>query len=448
MPGDFDAIVIGAGPAGSTAAILLARAGWSVALVEKQRFPRRKVCGECIAASNLPLLHALGLGGRFDAEAGPALRRLALMRGDRTVLAALPGARYTAPQGAPPEAHRWGRALGRETLDAMLLDQARAAGAQVLQPWSAQAVEGAAGDFRCQVRALDSQASAVLRAPVAIAAHGSWEALPSGRPQRRQARAASDLFAFKANFRDAALAEGLLAVLSFDGGYGGMVIADGGLATLACCVRRDRLDACRRAAPGLRAGEVAEALLARECAGVHAALQGARREGPWLASGPLDPGVRLDAGDGLLRIGNAAGEAHPIVGEGMSMAMQSAWLLCARLLEDGARAAPPDAAWQHALARRYAADWQRHFSTRLRLAAAFAHLAMRPVAAPLMALLRHAPAVLTLGAEWAGKTRCAVDPATIVRIAGAGTAAGTPASSSFASHALHAPAQGRPMDTT
>jgi len=40
-----DALVIGAGPAGSTAARLLAQAGWSVALVEKSVFPRRKVCG-------------------------------------------------------------------------------------------------------------------------------------------------------------------------------------------------------------------------------------------------------------------------------------------------------------------------------------------------------------------------------------------------------------------
>ena len=67
----FDAIIIGAGPAGSTAAVLLARAGWSVALVEKQRFPRRKVCGECLAASNLPLLDALGIGAEFNASAGP-----------------------------------------------------------------------------------------------------------------------------------------------------------------------------------------------------------------------------------------------------------------------------------------------------------------------------------------------------------------------------------------
>ena len=55
----FDVAVVGAGPAGAAAAILLARAGWSVALVERQAFPRRKVCGECIAASNLALLDAL-----------------------------------------------------------------------------------------------------------------------------------------------------------------------------------------------------------------------------------------------------------------------------------------------------------------------------------------------------------------------------------------------------
>src|SRR5450631_2851045 len=78
---NFDAVVVGAGPAGSTAAILLARAGWAVALVERQRFPRRKVCGECIAASNLPLLETLGIGAAFAAAAGAELHRVALMRG-------------------------------------------------------------------------------------------------------------------------------------------------------------------------------------------------------------------------------------------------------------------------------------------------------------------------------------------------------------------------------
>ncbi|MEO7007906.1 MAG: FAD-dependent monooxygenase, partial [Caldimonas sp.] len=360
MQTDFDAIIVGAGPAGSTAAILLAQAGWSIALVEKQAFPRRKVCGECIAASNLPLLHALGVGAAFEAGAGAELRRVALLRGARKVVAELPPA-------ADPR-WRYGRALGRETLDTLLLERARSAGAVVLQPWSVQEIGGVPGAHRCEIRSHEpglvtgaqrgevrsaepalerspmhalrssdrarelrsddierdadvepATRSATLQAPIVIAAHGSWEPLPSQRDARRRRRGAADLFAFKANFGGAALAEGLLPVLSFDGGYGGMVVAERGITTLACCIRADRLDACRRAAPGMRAGEVVEALLVRECAGVAEVLRHARRDGPWLASGPLEPGVRLRRDDALFRIGNAAGEVHPIIGEGISM---------------------------------------------------------------------------------------------------------------------------------
>ncbi len=403
MQTDFDAVIIGAGPAGSSAAILLARAGWSVALVEKNRFPRRKVCGECVAASNLPLLEELGIGSAFRVGAGAELRQLALLRGHSQVVADLPAGRDSR--------YRWGRALGRETLDTLLLEQARAAGAKLLQPWSVQALHGAAGDWRCEVRALDSAMTRTLRAPLAIDAHGSWEALPWDRQSRRQTRSASDLFAFKANFRDVALDAGRLPVLSLNGGYGGMVLADGGIATVACCIRSDRLDALRRAAPGLRAGDVVEAWLKRECAGLRAALQPASREGSWLAAGPLDPGIRLRADDAVLRIGNAAGEAHPIIGEGMSMALQSARMLCALLLKERARLHSPDAVWQRQLAGLYAAQWRHRFGPRLRLAAVFAHVAMRSTpAALLMALAGRWPGLLTLGAQWAGKVRCAAEP--------------------------------------
>ena len=385
-----DAVIIGAGPAGSAAAIILARAGWSVALVEKERFPRRKVCGECVAASNLPLLDDLGIGAEFDAVAGPALRRVALMSGERTVEADLPPA---------PGTHHWGRALGRETLDVLLLEQARAMGVEVLQPCSVMAIEGVPGDWRCRISALHGDESSVLRARVAIDAHGSWQALPSARQVHRRTPRGSDLLAFKANYRHADLVDGLLPVLAFDGGYGGMVVADGGLATVACCIRRDRLDACRLAAPGLRAGEAVEAYLRTQCRGVRKALQPATRVGPWLAAGPLDPGIRVDAHDGPFRIGNAAGEAHPIIGEGMSMALQSAWLLTHCLLA-GDKANGTAIAHQRDVARRYVAHWRRQFAPRLVFAAAFAHLAMLPrTTAPLVGLAQAWPGMLTLGAR-------------------------------------------------
>ena len=155
-------------------------------------------------------------------------------------------------------------------------------------------------------------------------------------------------------------------------------------------------------------------MLRRECRGVAAALDGATREGAWLASGPLRPGVRLgrrgEGDDGVFRVGNAAGEAHPIVGEGISMALQSAFVLAA--LIGPARAALVAAATAHEAQRRaldaYEALWRRRFTRRLRVAAAFAHIAMRPALARVAwPLARRWPGVLTAGARLSDKTRCA-----------------------------------------
>jgi flavin-dependent dehydrogenase len=387
--------------AGSAAAILLARAGWAVAVVERQRFPRRKVCGECIAASNLPLLQALGVGDAFRARAGVELRRVTFLQGDNAVMADLPP--------AADDRHAWGRALGRETLDGLLAEQARAAGAMLFQPWDVRGIHGTPGAWSCEIRSTESAALVHLHARIVIDAHGSWAELPTDRPRLRHARSASDLFAFKANYRGSRLPEGAISVLALEGGYGGMVVAEGGATTVACCIRRDRLSALRAAAPGLRAGDAVEAWLRHECGGVQGALQVAVRHGPWLSSGPLDPGVHLQADDGIFRIGNAAGEAHPILGEGMSMALQSAALLASVLIDRaGATAVVPDGAAQAELQRRYAARWRQAFAPRVRLAAFFAHVAMRPrPAKALMALLRIWPGLLTRGARWGGKVRVA-----------------------------------------
>jgi flavin-dependent dehydrogenase len=403
----FDAIVIGAGPAGSCAAILLSRAGWSVALLEAHAFPRRKVCGECIAASNLALLEALGVGKALRRCAGPELRRVALWCGDERIDAALPA--------CGDGGHAWGRAMAREHLDLLLLEQARALGAAVLQPCRALAIRAAARGAEYEVDAADGGMKLSLRAPVIIRAHGSWQPPPADQTLWSRDRKPSDLLAFKASFRNAALEEGLLPVLGFDGGYGGMVVAGDGLATLACCIRRDRLAASRRgiaAAGGAGAGETVEALLRRECRGVREALAHASRVVPWLAAGPIRPGVRLShAYRGAFLIGNVAGEVHPIIGEGISMALQSAWLLGEELAAS-AEAFRPDArgeSCRRQIHERYVSSWRAHFRGRMRLAAGLAHAAMRPgMAAPLLPLLRRAPALLGTAARMSGKTRSAV----------------------------------------
>jgi flavin-dependent dehydrogenase len=393
----YDAIIIGAGPAGSTAAILLARAGWSVALIERQRFPRRKVCGECIAAPNLALLDALGIGDAFNVLAGPELCKLALMYGRESITADLPPMTQLN--------HQWGRALGREQLDPLLLKQAEKAGAHVLQPYAARRIGGQPGAFECDINQISSARLHTLSAPVLIAAHGSWDVRVTENRARHRPNA-GDLFAFKANFHDTNLVRGLLPVLAFDGGYGGLVVADKGVTTLACCIRRDRLTALRRQSPGHRAGETVEAYLRRSCTGVERALSGARRDGSWLSVGPIRPGIRLTRhGNGIFMIGNAAGEAHPIIGEGISMAMQSAWLLCA-----GLTAHSPEEmtrlSVQQRIQREYTAAWRHQFLRRIRLAALFAHLAMRPdIASWLIPLVQRWPNMLTWGARLSGKVK-------------------------------------------
>jgi 2-polyprenyl-6-methoxyphenol hydroxylase-like FAD-dependent oxidoreductase len=389
----FDALVVGAGVAGSACAIMLARSGWNVALVERQVFPRAKVCGECLGASSFALLDALGVGAAVRAVAGPELCEVVVMRGAKSIRAPLPAT------GAEPV---WSRAVGREDLDTLLLAQAVACGVTLWQPWAMQGVEGRAGDWHCKLRAVATQEHITLDAGVLIDAHGSWEPLHILRPQ--QPAAASQLLAFKAHFQNTRLEPGTLPVLLMAGGYGGMVLGAQGLGTLACCLRRDRLTAVRNQYHASSAGASVQAMLEKTCHGVQQALQHAVRVGPWLAAGPLVPGMHLRGDDTILRIGNAAGEAHPLIGEGMTMALQSAWLLSQTLVHAREHPATPTTDWQAPVARTYAAQWAQQLQPRLRTASLLAHLAMHSAAAPLLlALLQARPTLLTRVARWSGK---------------------------------------------
>ena len=64
--GLYDLAVVGAGPAGSTTAIMAARRGWKVALIDRQSFPRDKTCGDGIGPTAVRALNGIGLSGIFD----------------------------------------------------------------------------------------------------------------------------------------------------------------------------------------------------------------------------------------------------------------------------------------------------------------------------------------------------------------------------------------------
>lgn len=406
---DTDALIIGAGPAGASVAIRLARLGWRVTLVEQALFPRQKVCGECLGPASLELLDELGLGPRVGECAGPAIREVAWMVRERTIVAEMPA--------CLDGRHAYGRAIGRDCLDTLLLERARWEGVDIVQPAKVRRVCGTPGDFDCVYEARcdgsggEERARGTehhLKAALVIDAHGSWERGPEcsaaehDRGGDLRPRPA-DLLAFKATFQGATLASGVLPVLCLPGGYGGMVVSDRGRTTIACCILRTTLRRLREEGRGGSAGDVVEAYLSSSCGGVAAALRTAQREDAWHAVGPLRTGFHRRSVWGMPRIGNAAAEAHPLIGEGICMALQSAALL-AKLC--GHRPKDLRAAYIVDVQCTHAAICGKEFSGRMRLARLYAQVAMQPSLATAAAIfIKTWPGTLTAGARLAGKAR-------------------------------------------
>jgi flavin-dependent dehydrogenase len=293
--------IIGAGPAGSIAALILSRAGIATTLIEQHRFPRDKVCGECLSALGIDVLRRLRFRG---------LPNVALL--NRAILFDQTGRRTEVRLPRP----MWG--ISRNVLDEYLLNAARAAGTKILQP--ARCEQIIAGENpQLRIRDLESNELQTIDADFIILADGKAALLPA--PPSPTAD-----MGLKAHFANVNAPADAIELFSARGHYGGIAPIENGLWNIAFSVPQPRVRDSRGNLDALFANIIAENIALSD------QMRDASRVGEWLVSAlPRFEGFS-NWPMNVIPVGNAAAAVEPIGGEGMGLAMRSAELAANHLV--------------------------------------------------------------------------------------------------------------------
>ena len=354
-PRQFDVCIVGAGPAGSTAAYLLRRQGLSVALIDRARFPRDKTCGDGITPRGARVLARIGalerIAGQGFACKGVDIRGPGL---DGSTLEFTMGFEAD-PSSGPSDLI----VLPRLALDDLLLQHALTAGPTWFDATKVVAIETGATHAR-----VITDTSLVIDAATVVLATGA----------ESQLLRACGLLTKKPAVEHAARVyyddvEGLTdrVVLFFDGvdlpGYGWIFPTSPTSANIGCGVfAQNDVEAGRTERPMPQAQRL-EALIATHPMLVRM-LARATRAAP-LRAYPLRTDFHRDfAGRGrLLTIGEAAGLVNPITGEGIDYALESAEFLAAAFARRWPKRAPGNGL-DDATAARLCEDYRTRLSRR------------------------------------------------------------------------------------
>ena len=368
MSRDADAIVVGAGPAGSATAALLARSGLRVLLLDKAATPPPKVCGEYLSPGCLPILDRLGaLKSLRDAGARPLRGMLIHTAGGRTLRATYPDQMHL--EGVPPYA----LSITRTLLDPLLLDLAVKNGATFAPRFQVSdllwhdgrvtGVHGRQGGHRVTCRAslvvgADGRQSLVARRIGAMRRHPWLDrmAIVAYLIGVRRVEDAGAIFLGRDRYA-------ILNPIAPDLTNLGLVVS--------------RRDLPRGEDPRRALWDTAASL-----PGLAERLTSAKTVAPVRCLGPLAHRATRLAVPGALLVGDAAGFLDPFTGEGIYAALRSA-----------------EIAAHHVLGQKSAGDygevWQREFAAKWRIASLLQRAIRRPWLAQILAASLSARPALT-----------------------------------------------------
>jgi flavin-dependent dehydrogenase len=299
---DAEVLVVGAGPAGTVTAALLAAAGRDVLVLDKAAFPREKPCAEYLSPGVVDVLEQVGALERVYAQPLARPVGIRIHRGDETFLVSY------------DEGRRRALAVARPLLDAALLNHARAAGARFRR---AQVTGALVEDGRVVgARLRGDGGRGRLRARVVVGADGLHSTIARSLGLDRPARWPKRL--------------GLVARYELDAGLG--PVAEMHVADRAYCglarVADDRVTVSLVVPLGAKpAHEATSAFFERQLGslpGAAAVLAPGTRVGAIRGAAPLARRVRRVAGRGYLLVGDAAGFLDPFTGEGVYRAVRGA----------------------------------------------------------------------------------------------------------------------------
>lgn len=286
-------VIIGAGPAGSSAAIFLAKAGKQVLLVDRASFPRGKVCGCCLNGVTLELLRDLNAGDAVERRGLP-IEKIRLATDSRQVELALPG----------------GVSVSRDWFDAHLIQQAIEHGASFLDGVTARILPQR--DATVSVRL--SEASTVQAEAVIVADGLSGRSLENVDQFITTTRESSWV-GVGATLPDASAFEiGVIYMACTKSGYVGMVRLEDGRLDIASAMSRDFLKQKQNVADCI-SEILAKGSKFNVCP---QAIQNAS----WRGTPQLTRRLNQVAHGRIFVIGDAAGYVEPFTGEGIAWALQ------------------------------------------------------------------------------------------------------------------------------